>query len=641
MKRRSLGFKLIFGGVITVLIPMLAIGILSIYKASQAIEKTALDGTRNIAVSLAGMVNMQLTEELKIALELSVGNTTIAAVSKIELAGIEYSAREITMLDVKLTSAMKQIGTDYEGIFVADMDGVIYSDGVGGGYKGISVTDRPYFQTAKSGKANIGTPVKSKKTGQPVITIASPIMANAGHVAGVLGIVMKTDIVAAKILSVKIGETGYAFLIDQTGLIVVHPNAKNVLELNVTHVPEMKVFVDKMLARQTGVESYRFEGIDKIAGFAPVDNTGWSIGATQSADEFLADVYTTRNAIIIMAVIFLVIAIFICLYFSRSLTIPIYRVIDSLNEGADQVSSASTQVSSASQSLAEGASEQAASIEETSSSLEEMSSMTKQNASNAGQANSMMTEAVRIVHSATESMTELTTAMKDMSKASEETSKIIKTIDEIAFQTNLLALNAAVEAARAGEAGAGFAVVADEVRNLARRAAEAAGQTSGLIEGTIKQVKESSQLVNRTSAAFAKVSSSTTKVGELLAEISTASGEQAQGIQELNTAVTEMDRVTQQNAANAEESASASEELNAQAHEMKDMVEKLVYIVGGGLQKTIQMTPSESLPVKKSKKIQHVQAGGLPRAGKKPAPKTKEISPSELIPFDDDELSHF
>ncbi len=131
-----------------VLIPILAIGTFSVFKASRSLEKSAREGVTNIAVSLAEMVNMLLKEELKIALELAVGNTTIEAVSKIYLAGVEFSDREISMLDTKLASAMKQIGSDYEGIFVCDLEGAIFSDGVGGGYKGISVKDRPYFQTA-------------------------------------------------------------------------------------------------------------------------------------------------------------------------------------------------------------------------------------------------------------------------------------------------------------------------------------------------------------------------------------------------------------------------------------------------------------------------------------------------------------
>lgn len=210
----------------------------------------------------------------------------------------------------------------------------------------------------------------------------------------------------------------------------------------------------------------------------------------------------------------------------------------------------------------------------------EMSSMTRQNADNAGQANALMSKTSQVVSTANQSMEQLTASMLEISKASEETSKIIKTIDEIAFQTNLLALNAAVEAARAGEAGAGFAVVADEVRNLAMRAAEAAKNTASLIEGTVKKIKDGSELVKKTSSEFSLVAESSSKMGELVGEISAASAEQAQGIEQINRGIGEMDKVVQQNASNAEESAAASEEMNAQAGQMKIFVRDLAEIVG-------------------------------------------------------------
>ena len=310
-----------------------------------------------------------------------------------------------------------------------------------------------------------------------------------------------------------------------------------------------------------------------------------SAGASKIAETLNAGFIAmrTKTQAIVMGVGGIsILVVFVLLYlFLTRITKSIGGITQDLDRSSDSITAASGQVASASQQLAEGSSQQAASIEETSASLEEMASMTKQNADNAGQADRLMKKTNTVVAEANSSMNELTGSMEEISVASAETSKIIKTIDEIAFQTNLLALNAAVEAARAGEAGAGFAVVADEVRNLAMRAADAAKNTAGLIEGTVQKVDAGKVLVTRANEAFGQVAESSSKVGEIVAEISAASQEQAQGISQVNTAVIEMDQVVQQNASGAEETSSASEEMSAQAEQMKTMVGNLVVMVSG------------------------------------------------------------
>lgn len=333
-------------------------------------------------------------------------------------------------------------------------------------------------------------------------------------------------------------------------------------------------------------------------------------------------------------------------FITTSITGPVRNVIAGLGEGANQVAAAAGQVSSASQSLAEGASEQAASLEETSSSLEEMSSMTKRNADNAAQADNLMKEANSVVHKASKSMNDLTRSIGEISDASRQTQKIIKTIDEIAFQTNLLALNAAVEAARAGEAGAGFAVVAEEVRNLALRSADAAKNTASMIEDTVKKVGDGTILLDQTNTAFGEVSASTAKVGDLVSEISAASDEQAKGIEQINRAVAEMDKVTQQNAANAEESASASEELSAQSQQMMDYVHQLTTLVGGTAASGSLHSGTRSRTISHSSRLIKPQIHkSFPKKLSKQTPASataaREVRPEQVIPLDDDDFNDF
>jgi Methyl-accepting chemotaxis protein (MCP) signalling domain len=348
--------------------------------------------------------------------------------------------------------------------------------------------------------------------------------------------------------------------------------------------------------------------------------------------------FNSRLFVVIVAAIILFSAILLFFLVRKIVSKPINRMIGSLSGCSNTLSSTCGGLTSSSQSLAVIASEQAASIEETAASLEQISSATKQNAENANQADTLMQQSGSIISNANASMNELTTSMDKISKASEETANIIKTIDEIAFQTNLLALNAAVEAARAGEAGAGFAVVADEVRNLALRAGEASKNTSELVQGTVEQIRDGLGIVQKTNNAFADVTTSADKVSELISNIKVASNEQANGIQEVNNAVIEMDKVTQQNAAGAEEGASAAVEMNVQADQMRKFVGVLTTLVNGK-SNGVGIAAGE---VKKQNQADNTSSASvLLPDDKSPAWTAKEENSEVLTPTDDEELKDF
>lgn len=433
----------------------------------------------------------------------------------------------------------------------------------------------------------------------------SPLKDPAGKIVGMLYVgvpeAQATTALRAIIENVKLGETGSVWAVNgkgaTKGLFVASGqgklNGKNGVDFKDSKgEPYVQQIIDKALKLNPGetVEHrYVKDGVQQVAQIAYFGPWDWVIVIDSAEHELFAaaaevgaigvwgqevQLGVGGAALLASGVVWLLLA--------GRLSGRITRVVTQLTHGAEAVQAASNQTAEASDSLAQSANEQAAALTETGSALASVTSMTQESAKTAREAARVSGEAREAAVQGNRVMERMTVAITEIETGATETAKIIRAIDEIAFQTNLLALNAAVEAARAGEAGRGFAVVAEEVRNLALRSAEAAKNTSSLIEQSVSRAKQGTELTKAVGESLKQIETSSVRVNAMVEEIAQSADNQARSIAEVNTAIAQMDQTTQSTAAGAEEAAAASKELAGESEKIRDVVGDLEEIVAGG-----------------------------------------------------------
>ena len=567
--------KLIISFLLLGTIPMLMMGILSYSKSSKILVDQTNVQMRNMAAKGIEQLDTFLTvykmqmDNLYFPLKDAIDNMEVGI--KIEDGTKEMALRMFTEYIKKFPAIRRILLLDQEG----HEKFTTLKDKADPGKESAS----PWFQKVfGSREVCLSEMFVSEEANEPILIMAKSVYGQIDRNKAVAAIAVELwgRKVTSSIENVKFGNEGFAYILNREGTVIAYPDKTKLFQLNLSSTD----FGKEILSKKNGAIAYRWEGKERLASFQEYPLMQWVIVSSALKKDILSSINGMRNQFIIMGIVIAGIALVTAILMSLRITRPIHRVVEGLIEGAEQVSSASSQVSQASQQVAEGSGEQASGIEESSSSLEEIASMTKQNASNAEEAHKLMGEVNDNVFQGKESMNWLLESIKEIKKSADATFKIVKTIDEISFQTNLLALNAAVEAARAGEAGKGFAVVAEEVRNLAQRAGDAARNTAGLIEGSVKNADQGVSAFYKTSKLLGEMVTSVQKISELISEITAASREQSQGIEQVAAGVAQMNQVTQANAANAEESASASEELNAQVEKVNSMIQELVAIAG-------------------------------------------------------------
>jgi len=495
-----------------------------------------------------------------------------------------------------------------------------------------------FFQQALKGDFVMTEVSTSGSSGRPIFVLAAPVRhaQTDSAIAGVLFAVVDLPSFTQKFVEpIKIGTSGYVFIIDKQGMVIAHPDRSKIMQTNLGSDHD---YGRTILQTDAGMLRATFEGQENMVAFKRDPGLGWSVAAVASVSELMAPVHSLAVLNIVINLVILVAALLVVVVVAAKITGPIKKITEALNTVAGEVSGAAKQVSEASQHLAQGAAEQASSIEETSASLEELSSMSHHNADNAQEASNLSHETRTAANDGSQSMAKLVSTMDGINQSSREVAKVAKGIEEIAFQTNLLALNAAVEAARAGDAGKGFAVVAEEVRNLAQKAAEHAKTTSRLITESSDRAHEGSVQASEASGALKGILERVEKVANLVSEISAASREQAKGIEQINSAVSMMDKVVQQNSASSEESAAASQELSSQAFQLKSLIDTLDQQVKGASNGQIRPGASgQNIPPSGNEAKAAKPRVFLPAAGAKQG----NLKPEEVIPFDDDDMQDF
>ncbi|MEH0018147.1 MAG: methyl-accepting chemotaxis protein [Desulfobacter sp.] len=636
LKDVKLSVKLITAGMIAVLIPMLIVGFITTSKASKALMHSGQQSTYRIAQDLVLTAELFMKEEVKFAREMALTPYVEETIIRVADSGLENEMDSVLALDAYFKKNYEKIGEDYDLFFVAEAGGLIISDSMGGALreKQVNVGDRDYFKSAKKGEPVIGPPIKSRASGKAVVAIAVPLNDASGKFAGVFCSVLKLDALSSKLTTVKVGETGYAYMINPDGMVIAHPNTDFIFNNNLKEIKGMEDISRRMTSKESGSEFYEFKGIRKVAGFAYLPITGWSIGVTIDHAELMAPVRDMMTYSLIAGLIVLAVVGGFIFFAAMTIITPINKAVEGLKDisdgdgdltkrldvtgrdevgvlsfrfnafvdklhtmisditkGVDTLSSSSGRLSEISDEMSAGAEQTtgkagkvAAASEQMTAGMTSASAAMAQSSANintvAGAAEEMNVtineiaknaEKAREISATAVSKVETSTGkMGELGDAAQSIGQVVETITDISEQVNLLSLNATIEAARAGEAGRGFAVVANEIKELANQTSNASMD----IKVKIDNIQDSS---SSTLKGMREISQVITDVNDIVATIAAAVEEQSTAIREIaenisqaSIGIEEVNQTVTQSSTAASEISDEISEVNQAARQMAD-----------------------------------------------------------------------
>ena len=333
----SLGFKLITGGILIVAIPLLIVTLISMKKTSSSLIRLSKLQVESIAVDLGNLVRNTINGEFIKAGILADKYQVVKAVS-LKNENSEDLLSTVSLLNGNLKTTLKNMGENYEGIFLTDRKGEIFAgvDEAGKPYNKLNVSKRDYFIKAmKNGEISLGELVRSEISGHVVGVICAPVRSVSGKIIGTLNSTMKVSPFTKMISGRKIGKTGYGYMVNKHGLVLSHPVESNILTLEMTTLKGMETFFTKITSGKTGVCDYTFKGKHKISGYSPVGINDWFIASTQDTEEFMSSVWEIRDYSIIVGFISILVVVVIIFFMSKAITGPVNNAVEGLKDIAE------------------------------------------------------------------------------------------------------------------------------------------------------------------------------------------------------------------------------------------------------------------------------------------------------------------